>query len=285
MKRLFLATLTSIGIWLSIALLYTNAYGGQQEFNSVLMESTFKIVGMATPDPSTKQPRSSVGTAFLVGRPKKADPSHSTIVMVTAGHVVDEIVGDDAFIILRKKNADGSFTRLPHQIKIRDKGSPLFVHHPVADVVAMYISVPDNVELTLAPTSLLAEDKDFEHFEIHPGDELLCLGYPLGVEASEAGFPILRSGKIASYPITPAKKVKSFLYDFRVFPGNSGGPVYFYQSNRTYEGKTHLGETIQFIAGLVSEQSYQPQSKEPLILAVVVPAQFILETVNLLPEK
>ena len=30
------------------------------------------------------------------------------------------------------------------------------------------------------------------------GDELLCLGYPLGAEANDAGFPILRSGKIAS---------------------------------------------------------------------------------------
>jgi hypothetical protein len=142
--------------------------------------------------------------------------------------------------------------------------------------------------------------KSYEKYEIHPGDELFCLGYPLGAEANPQGFAILRSGKIASFPLTPAKAVKSFLYDFEVFGGNSGGPVYFVDKSRTYGGTTHLGETICSVVGLVSEERFQPrqsvklledgsdqtryevtEKREKLKLAVVVPAQFIKETLDI----
>jgi hypothetical protein len=37
------------------------------------------------------------------------------------------------------------------------------------------------------------------------------------------GFPILRAGRIASYPILPTADTKTILLDFPVLPGNSGG--------------------------------------------------------------
>jgi hypothetical protein len=156
----------------------------------------------------------------------------------------------------------------------------------------------------MLPTTSLADDAMMEKYEIHPGDELLCLGFPRGAEANVFGFPILRSGRIASYPLTPAKDIKSFLYDFEVFEGNSGGPVYFVDRNRVYGGTSHLGETNQFMAGIVTEQKYavshsikpietKPESiryeveerRERLSLAVVVPAYFIQETLRLLGEQ
>lgn len=128
---------------------------------------------------------------------------------------------------------------------------------------------------------------------MHPGDVLSCLGYPYGAEANESGFPILRSGQIASYPLTPTTKIQTFLFDFRVFGGNSGGPVYFVSSNRTYGGTTKLGETIQVLAGLVSQEKLVEEeirsltetrrSKQPLSLAVVVHAALIREAIELLP--
>ena len=159
-------------------------------------------------------------------------------------------------------------------------------------------------EFPCLSTDLLADDKMLKRFEIHPGDELLCLGYPLGAEANEAGFSILRSGRIASFPLTPSSEIKSFLFDFEVFEGNSGGPVYFVQSGRYYGGKIHFEETIQFVAGVVTEERFQVQrsvtpievsrdrvkyeveeKREKLKLAVVVPSQFIKETLDLLEKK
>jgi hypothetical protein len=123
---------------------------------------------------------------------------------------------------------------------------------------------------------------------------MCCLGFPFGVEANEYGFPILRSGRVASYPLVPTDKNISFLLDFQVYRGNSGGPVYFIESNRNYAGGTHIGK-IQFIAGLVSEEFnitetvralYETkQHVYPLALAKIIHASHILKTINQLPDK
>jgi len=173
----------------------------------------------------------------------------------------------------------------------------------------MKVSLPAFVskqaeETPLLSTALLADDATMEKFEIHLGDQLLCLGYPLGAEANASGFSILRSGRIASFPLTPAKDIKSFLFDFEIFEGNSGGPVYFVDKSRSYGGSTRLGETIQFVAGVVTEEKYHVQrsvkpleisrervryeideKRERLRLAVVVPAHFVKETLDLLDKK
>jgi len=90
---------------------------------------------------------------------------------------------------------------------------------------------------------LLATDEVFIRYEIHTGDELLSLGYPFGLPANSAGFPILRSGKIASYPLIPAKKHRTFLYDVQAQSGNSGGPVYFIASSGPTAGPTRSGRS------------------------------------------
>jgi len=112
------------------------------------------------------------------------------------------------------------------------------------------------------------------------------------MESNDAGFPILRSGYIASYPIIPATAIRSFLFDFNVFEGNSGGPVYFVESNRAYGGAINIG-TVQFLIGLVSEQRVAEEQikslnelrleRHRLGLAVVIHAALIREALNLLP--
>lgn len=161
------------------------------------------------------------------------------------------------------------------------------------DVAVIYIRIPDDIVLPLLPTGLLADDDMLSKFQIHPGDELECLGYPLGLASNDVGFPILRSGKIASYPLLPTSTTKSFLFDFRVFKGNSGGPVYFVANSRSYGGMIHLDETVHFILGLVSEEKIVPQvtigvyeqevRQLQLGLAVVIHSSLIKQTIDMLP--
>ncbi|MBP8305097.1 MAG: hypothetical protein KBE04_13335 [Phycisphaerae bacterium] len=151
---------------------------------------------------------------------------------------------------------------------------------------------------------MLATDDRIAEWEIHPGDELLCLGFPYGLEANPAGFPILRSGKIASFPIIPSKETKSFLYDFEVFWGNSGGPVYFVDRDRHFGGTLHTGRTVYSIIGLVSQEQYGidrrvtpleetrarkrievEETRERLGLAIVIPSYFIKEAIGLLEKR
>jgi hypothetical protein len=255
------------------------------ELNTVLMQSTFMIKG------PNAQGTQTMGTVFIVGRPIPNQPERGAYVMVTAAHVLDEIQGDLATLLFRKQAANETWALLPVVIRIRANTQPLWTKHPTADVAVIYINLPSPIPLV--STDLLVDDKVIAENDIHPGDELECLGYPLGNAGNPAGFPILRSGKIASYPLLPTAVTRTFLFDFRVFQGNSGGPVYFVYSNRVSQGVTHLGQTIQGIIGLVSQESlFEQQSTGPysktvediqLGLAVVVHANLIKEAINMLP--
>jgi len=81
-----------------------------------------------------KPDRTSFGTVFLLGIPDKTSPNLSDPILVTAGHVLDEIGGDTATLTLRKKGADSTYTAYDYPIKIRDNGKPLYIKHDHADV-------------------------------------------------------------------------------------------------------------------------------------------------------
>lgn len=297
MKKRYLTGLLLLGFLLVTA--KGNAQEDQKdiELNTSLMETTFKLEGRNT------QGQPTIGTVFIMGRPYPQPPNQTSnqtpnerirvrYVLITAAHVLEEMQGETAILYLRRKVDAANWVRTPYPLHIRANGQPLWKRHPDADVAVMYLGLPIP-DLMVLTTELLADDKMLSDFEIHPGDEMQCLGYPFGLEANEAGFAVLRSGKVASYPLLPTNKTKTFLFDFRVFKGNSGGPVYFVQSNRTYKGGLRVG-TIHFIVGLVSQESLMsqqisgPYSEETrqfqLDLAIVVHASLIKQAVNMLPS-
>lgn len=249
------------------------------ELNTLLMHSTFRIVG------PTKVPnRITFGTVFLMGMPYKDDPKVAHIVIVTAAHVLEGIDGDTATLQLRRRNGDGTYTAFPYQFQIRKNGQPLYLRHPTADVAVMYGDIPDEVPMTGLSPETLVTDKSLDDLEFHPGDEAHILGFPAAV-GTEGGFPILRVGRVASYPLTPMKVVKQWVFDAHVFDGNSGGPVYFTSVNRLFKHTVHFG-VAQGVLGLVIQEGHSmlPEfANRDLDYGVVVPAEFIKETLDMLP--
>jgi hypothetical protein len=179
-------------------LVFASLSASSQELNTLLMNSTFEILGQ-----SREPGKINNGTVFIMGRPMKDDPARGYNVLITAAHVLDEIAGDDAMLLLRRKATDGSYTKYQYAVKIRRLGSNVYVKNADADVTAMYVNLPRELALSLLTTERLVDDAEFQRLEIHPGDELLCLGFPLFADTN--GFPILRSGKIASYPLVPLR--------------------------------------------------------------------------------
>jgi len=264
----------------ALAPVLASAAEPQLDVSTMIMRSTFKI-----------QNEESLGTVFIMGEPSSDTPDTLYFVMLTAAHVLEAIKADVATLHLRKKDGE-KFVRLPFPVRVRNKGIPLWTRHPDADVAAMRVRLPKDADVKLFSTNLLGTDKILEEFQVHPGDQLLVLGFPYGAEANEAGFPILRSGRIASYPLTPTRATKTFLLDFEVFQGNSGGPVLFYAENRVYGGTTHIG-TVQFIMGLVSGEkavtervkslSETVERKHRMSLAVIVHSSFVADLIKMLP--
>lgn len=278
MKKLFLIILTSIFIFL-VKPIYSQTI---IELNTELMKSTFKIKGLD----------GSYGTAFILGKPVQNDPRKAKYVLITANHVLRGMKGDTAIIFLRKPQNNGTYKKFEYKFRIRKSGHPLWVSHDSADVSALYISLPKDISINLLSVGILGFDDIYKKIDIHPGDLFMCLGYPLGAESNESGFPILRRGILSSFPILPTKSVRSFLLDVKIFKGNSGGPVYFVQSGRTYRGSLHA-ETTQFIAGLISKEKVkqiyvktdykESLESQQLGLAIVIPSIFIKETIDKLP--
>ncbi len=217
--------------------------------------------------------RRTVGTGFLIADPT-AD-GRPRIVLVTANHVFEKMPGDQATIGYRVQESDGTWRYAPQKITIRDHGKPTWTHHQSRDVAAISITAPPAFAKAAIPLAWLAGDDAFSQRGLGPGDVMMALGFPQGLSANSAGFPILRTGHVASYPLAPSSAFPTFLLDFRVFPGNSGGPVYVDEDSSKPEADGQ--PATPFIAGMLTQEV--EVGDENLGIGIVTQAKFIRETV------
>lgn len=218
-----------------------------------------------------------VGTAFLIEAPRP-DGSPRTV-LVTAHHVLDGMAAREARIGWRVEMPGGRWRFAPEPLRIRDEdGAPIWTKHPDRDIAVMEISAPPVFARAAIPLGWLASGADLDNWQVGPGDELLTLGYPRGYSSNTAGFPILRVGRIASWPLTPVESFPVFLLDFPVFPGNSGGPVFWTPAARKLPGTVQPGHP--FIAGVLTSE-VRPVN-EPLGIGVVAHAVYVREAIALL---
>jgi hypothetical protein len=210
-------------------------------------------------------------------------------VLITANHVFQKMPGASARIGYRISNPDGSWSYSPQSLKIRDgDGHELWTHHPNRDVAAINIKAPPEFARAAMPLNYLAADDTFARYSVNAGDEMMALGFPRGLSANAAGFPILRSGRVASYPLAPANIFPTFLLDFSVFPGNSGGPVFVSRPPkadapvRAVDGPAGQEAGDGFIAGLLTQQV--ELNNERLEIGIVTHAKYVRETIALLQD-
>ncbi|MFZ5670789.1 MAG: trypsin-like serine peptidase [Pseudomonadota bacterium] len=218
-----------------------------------------------------------VGTGFLIDAP--TPDGKPRVVLVTAGHVLDRMPGEIARVGFRARMSDGGWRYDPEPLAIRRGERPLWTRHPGRDVAAIVIEAPPEFARAAIPLAWLAREETFSDYALGPGDEMMALGFPRGLAANQAGFPILRAGRVASYPLAPSTAFPTFLLDFSVFPGNSGGPVFMSEAARRRPGAAEARET-QFIAGMLTQQV--ELSGERLEIGIVTHARFIRETLAML---
>ena len=237
------------------------------DLSTQLMQATVQV------EQQLPDGRHTIGTGFLVSDPTPDGKPRT--VLVTARHVFDHMPGTTANIGYRIQGADGGWCFKPEGVRIRSATRELFVHHPNRDVVAIAVSAPPEFAKAAIPLAWLAGSDTFSKYSVGPGDEMMVLGYPQGLSANSAGFPILRSGRVAS-PIEPEKVSPTFLLDFRVFPGNSGGPVFMSQADHRRPGADG-SQDVQFIAGMLTQQVELNDVR--LEIGIVTDAEFIRETI------
>jgi S1-C subfamily serine protease len=130
---------------------------------------------------------------------------------------------------------------------------------------------------------------------ISEGDGIFVLGFPMGLVGEHRNFVMVRGGIIARISDALCGRSKEFLIDATVFPGNSGGPVVTRPELVAITGTK--ANSTSYLLGVV--KSYVPyhdvaisaQTNRPRIifeensgLAAVVPADFVVELVDLADE-
>jgi hypothetical protein len=243
-----------------------------------------------------------VGTGFLVAAP--TPDGRPRVVLVTAGHLFERMPKPEIKVGWRLGSTVGDWRYAPGPLVIRTpapqptdataastpaaspaittEGRPLWVRHPTQDIAAISIQAPAEFARAAIPLSWLADDGTFARYNVRPGDEMMALGFPRGLSSNRAGFPILRWGRVASYPLSPVDSFPTFLMDFRVFDGNSGGPVFMLNRDAASATAARPQERAQggFVAGMLTKQVESRGDR--LEIGVVVHARHVREAIALL---
>lgn len=114
--------------------------------------------------------------------------------------------------------------------------------------------------------------------ELSALEELVMVGYPIGLWDSKNNFPIFRRGYTASHPATDFNKNGIGLVDMACFPGSSGSPIYILNENGYSDknGNTYLGRSRVILLGvLYAGPEYNAQGD---IIVKTIPTQQKIQT-------
>ena len=89
--------------------------------------------------------------------------------------------------------------------------------------------------------------------ELSALEEIVMIGYPIGLWDSKNNYPIFRKGYTASHPAYDFNTKGIGLADIAAFPGSSGSPIYILNENgySDKKGNTYLGARRIMFLGIL----------------------------------
>lgn len=215
------------------------------------------------------------GTGFLVTVGEQAG---GKCLLVTAAHVFRDMKGEDCSLVFRSADGEGGFVRKEVALGIRKDGKPLWKKHAEMDIAVMAIDLPQGVDCEPFALDQVATVQFAEQGKVRVGQDICIPCFPAKLESNSAGWPILRRGSIASHPLVPLSRAKTYLVDSSSFGGESGAPVV-----ASVDGRA-------LVVGLISAMQRQTDKSTmpfeertvhtPLGLGIAVQAPFIREVIG-----
>ena len=223
------------------------------------------------------------GTCFFVSGNAVESSRPLQVVLVTAAHVFEQMSSEECELILRKESEDKQYSRSVVSIQIRDGDKPRWTRIRDIDIATLLVDLPEDVSVKPFALEQIVGEAKLKDRTVRVGQETWIACFPAKLEANEAGWPVLRKGSIASYPLTPVTSNKTILVSYNVFGGDSGAPVAVIVDNRPLIVGVASGMQRQ------TDKSTLPFEERtmhtPLGLSIAVQAHYLRETIELMMEK
>ncbi len=238
---------------------------GDRRLNTVerMMWSTYPL---ATPK--------GMGTGFVVGCRDARAPGRMTPVVVTSVHVIESVGRGPLAFAVRMPDELGEPEAFAVRYQPRRGRERFYVRHPRQDLAAFALKLPEAAADLIPLHSFLDEGSVASRSEtLRAGAEVSFLGFPEVLPGTAGAFPILRTGRVASYPVGSAGAQGLFLINADVYPGDSGAPVF----------TTGRGGRPELVGMIIRRVGADQRAFSHL--AIAVDAQAIRETLQLVAER
>lgn len=206
----------------------------------------------------------SSGTGFFYSC--DIDDSKMCQILVTNKHVVNNNPNETMSFYLHLKGKDNN---LVENYKVTYEAEWIF--HSSKDLcfcfinpLFEYIQEITGKEVFSIPIwdAVLISSKDIELLSAL--EEVVMVGYPIGLWDEINNFPIFRSGYTASHPALDFNESGIGLVDMACFPGSSGSPIFILNENGYSDrmGNTYLGaKRIKLLGVLYSGPVYKAEGE------------------------
>jgi hypothetical protein len=193
---------------------------------------------------------------------------HSTnsnlLFLITNRHVVREPYFPNAIKLTLHTNAADMTQNTEYPIHLYKGVKPVWrtPTPPEANVVAIPIDPNDFGTHSIRYKSLNAVNLLDKRFRLDIGDDVMVIGYPLGIYDHVHNTPIVRGGTISSPHPIPWKGEPCFLVDSNLHEGTSGSPVttkFKTKWRRVDIDKTDDSEPALYFLGIVSSTFLYPE--------------------------
>lgn len=183
------------------------------------------------------------GTGFIINLCSNKDHNTCVPVIITNNHVVENSIETRFEFCLRDKDGNPIDSQ---SFNITYNGNS-WIKHPNKDVDlcclpfanVLYELEKRKVEIFYIPLEVNLIGK-FEQFEnLSAMEEVVMIGYPIGLSDRYNHKPIIRKGITATHLKKNYQGKKEFLVDMACFPGSSGSPIFILN-----EGIYHIGNSV-----------------------------------------
>lgn len=218
------------------------------------------------------------GTGFFVSVPNESDAKYSNVYLVTARHV------------LKKGGREPLVEKISVRINLRNGGTDAPVMSLVTDGANRNVFVaPDStvdiaviaasplqetVDFANVPLSLVSSQEDLKKLAVSEGTEVFFAGLFTHYYGSTKNHPVVRFGHVA---LLTDEKVSWFgvptdlyLIESSSYGGNSGAPVFIYQSADRTPGSVTVGPPAIRLLGVMTG-AFQEHSPLTVVQANAIP--------------